>query len=173
MFFLAFRTPSVGQKYYTSTKGRANIQFVISGELESATTNNVEIIYNKRTETIWLTFTINSFLVEDKKMTKKLFKKNDMYFAIKGKVSQKNIRNEGVDFRQFAFIGRIFNNNVRGPVSAKGRFDFSPTNEAKGYKFTLSTGIEPKWFGPQFEAIIGYPIVNIHIVPTLLSPFIK
>lgn len=172
-FFLAICRPSMGQQYYTSSEGRANIHFVVAGELSSATANNVEIIYDKKIETIWLTFIMHSFLAEDKTMTKKLFKKSDAHFVIKGKVSQKNVQNEGIDFRQFAFIGRIFNDNTGGPVRVSGRFDFSPENENQGYEFTMSAGIEPKWFGEKFEEMSEYPVVNIHIVTTLLNPIIK
>ena len=173
VFILVAYHPVKGQEYYTSSTGRANIYFVVSGEIASASTDKVEIIYNKRKETIWVTFPVRSFVAEDKRLTKKLFKKNKAEFVIRGNVSKKNIQNAGTDFLQFAFIGRIFNNNVGGPVRAAGRFDFSPSNEAKGYEFTLSTGIEPKWFGEPFDEMVGYPIVNIHIITTLLNPIIK
>ncbi len=173
VFILVAYHPVKGQEYYTSSTGRANIYFVVSGEIASASTDKVEIIYNKRKETIWVTFPVRSFVAEDKRLTKKLFKKNKAEFVIRGNVSKKNIQNAGTNFLQFAFIGRIFNNNVGGPVRAVGRFDFSPANEAKGYEFTLSTGIESKWFGEPFDEMVRYPIVNIHIITTLLNPIIK
>ncbi|MEQ9438428.1 MAG: hypothetical protein RIG62_05250 [Cyclobacteriaceae bacterium] len=173
VFILVAHHPVKGQEYYTSSTGRANIHFIVSGKLTSASTDKVEIIYDKKKETVWISFAVRSFVTENKKLTKKLFKKNKAKFVIRGNVSETNTQHAGIDYLQFAFIGRIFNNSFGGHVGAAGRFDFSPANRAKGYEFTLSTGVEPKWFGEQFDEMVGYTIVNIDIITTPLNPIIK
>ena len=40
--------PTLGQQYFTSSEGRANIHFIVEGEFHTASTNSVEIIYNLR-----------------------------------------------------------------------------------------------------------------------------
>ena len=171
---LIFASPqaAIGQQYFTSSEGRANIHFIVEGEFHTASTNSVEIIYNPRKETIWLTFPVESFQMENKKLWKKLFKKNPSHFVVRGDLRSKNIVSAGNDFFQFSFIGRIFNDHNTGPVSASGRFIFSPENEDKGYEFTLSSGIEKKWFGEKFASISGYPVVNIHVITTILKPVV-
>ncbi len=173
VFILTTHLPVIGQEYYTSSTGRANIHFVVSGELRSASTDQLEIIYNKKKETVWITFSVQSFVAENKKLTKKLFKKNKTEFVIKGNLAEKNAQSVGIDYLQFVFIGRIFNDNVGGYVRAAGRIDFSLANKGEEYKFTLSTGIKPKWFGAQFDEMVEYPTVNIHIITTVLKSINK
>ena len=172
IFVFASPNAAIGQQYYTSAEGRANIHFIVEGEFHTASTNSVEIIYNLRKETIWLTFQVASFRTGNKKLDKKLFKKNPSHFVVRGDLRSKNIVSAGFDFFQFSFIGRIFNDHNTGPVSASGRFIFSPENEDKGYEFTLSSGIEKKWFGEKFASISGYPVVNIHVITTILKPVV-
>ena len=172
IFVLAPPKAAIGQQYFTNSQGKANIHFIIEGEFHTATTNSVEIIYNTVKEAIWLTFPVESFQMENKKLWKKLFKKNPSHFVVRGDLRSKNIVSAGFDFFQFSFIGRIFNDHNTGPVSASGRFIFSPENEDKGYEFTLSSGIEKKWFGEKFASMSGYPVVNIHVITTILKPVV-
>lgn len=163
---------ALGQHYFTNSQSRANIHFIVEGKLHTATTDNVEIIFNQKKETVWLTFPVESFQMENKKLWKKLFKKNPSHFVVRGGLSSKSIITTGFDVFRFSFNGRIFNNDNTGPVSASGRFDFVSENQDSGYEFTLYLGVEKEWFGERFASMSGYPVVNIHVITTILKPVI-
>ena len=170
LLLMTFSHASVGQQYFTNSEGEANIHFLVSGELATATTNQVEIIYNEKTETVWITFQVESFQMEIKKLRKKLFKKNVAKFTLRGEVSFDHIINTDFGFGQFSFIGRIFNDHDTSPVVASGRVSLSQEKENHGYQFSISCGIGTKWFGQKFLDRSGFPAVNIHVTNTILSP---
>lgn len=160
---------TLGQQYYVNEHSTADIIFISSGELATATTDEAEIIYNENTQTVWLTFKAESFQIENKKLRKKLFHKNNAKFTIRGTITRENSFSAGFGLMQFSFIGRIFNDNEASPVVASGRFSFSPEKMGKEYEFSLSFGIEPKWLGKKFSDMSEFPAANIHIITTILT----
>ncbi|MEQ8681161.1 MAG: hypothetical protein RID25_15475 [Cyclobacteriaceae bacterium] len=156
--------------YLTTLDGTADIQFVIEGQLHSAKTKAIEIIYNQKKEIVWLRFPVKSFQMENKKLRKRLFKKNPTHFVVKGDLSSDNIIRAGNNFFQFSFIGKIFNDDNNGPVSASGRFAFVLSKQKNECGFTLIMGVEKKWFGEKFASRSSYPVVNIQVSAILLNP---
>ncbi len=163
---------TLGQEYYINEQSSANIIFIASGELATATTDEVEIIYNKNTQTVWLTFNVESFQIDNRKLRKKLFNKNKAKFTIKGTITRENSFSAGFGLMQFSFIGRIFNDIETTAVVASGRFSFSPEKMNQEYEFSLSCGIEPKWLGKKFADRSEFPAVNIHVIATILAPIL-
>lgn len=163
--FMVISQRTSAQQYYTNEAGSASINFISSGALITAHSDNVEIIYNQKTETIWLTFQVASFQTGNNKLDKKLFRKNEAEFVIKGNVSAKNILYEEPHFKQFSFIGRVFNDLESGPITAAVRFDFASDDHE--LNLTLASGVEPRWFGENFHKYAGFPIVNVYLEATL------
>lgn len=159
------------QKYYLVKSGDMSIQFEYQGGISIANSEKVDVIFNREKMVLWITVKGSDFKTGNRKIDKRLFRKNENEFVIKADLTFDDIVHSEKEFLQFSMIGYVFNKVEREPLSLMGRFGDSPDGNKKGeLSLYMYFGFRSKWMGARFMKYSNYPVVNIRLNATM-EPF--
>lgn len=158
---------AVAQKYYVAKEGDMSIHFGYKDGISTAESKEVDIIFNRKKITLWITIKGSDFKTGNWKIDKRLFRKNENEFVIKAYLIQENVIYGGDEFFRFSLIGRVFNKVEGGPVSIMGAFGDSPDGRKENLSLYMYFGVASKWMGDRFLKHSDYPVVNIRITAEL------
>ena len=154
---------TVAQKYYLANEGDMSIHFGYNHGIFTGNSDEVDVIFNRDKIVLWVTIKGSDFKTGNRKIDRRLFRKNEDEFMVKVEILQKDVIYGQEELLQFSLIGRVFNDVDGGPVSIMGALGDSLDGHQGNLTLYLYFGVEGKWFGKRFIKYSDYPVVNIRL----------